>query len=348
MGSGRCRCLPLLLLAPLLLIPVRVTPAPGFPHFIATRLGPLPRNYVTEANAVNDKGTVVGMSEGTYRQAVRWEDNLTKDLGSLPDYDSTVALAVNNAGIAVGYAEQQGKARACRFVDGKVQDLGTLGKESRATAINNHGEIAGWAEVEGNVPHAVVWRNGKLVDVSPPDALQTWVSGINDRGELVGYVNPAGPGSGIFQPFLRHEGKLALLRILPGYDYVETHGINSKGEFVGAGIRKKSDDKGLPAHAFLWSNGKLQDLGTLGGVYSRAFGVNNADQVVGASFLPDRRSRAFLWQNGRMVELNRCIRSNSGWDLSEARGINNKGQIVGVGVYQEQRRAFILTPAGHS
>lgn len=339
------RWLPLLLLSGALLASSTAAPLPALPRYRATRLATLPRNYVCEAYDINDKGVIVGYSEGTYKAAVRWDGTLTHDLGTLPNYDASVALAVNNAGVAVGYAEQQGRARACRFADGKVQDLGTLGKESRATAINNRGEIAGWAEPVGNQPHAVVWRGGKLIDLGLPSTIQAWISSLNDRGDLVGYANPSsGSHSGSYQPFFRRGGATTFLDVLPGYDYAETHGINTRGDIVGAGISKKPVKDGLLAHAFLYRDGRLLDLGTLGGAYSRAYAVNDTGQVVGASMLSDGRSRAFLWKDGRMVDLNRCIRSNSGWSLTEARSINNKGEIVGVGYYQEQRRGFLLSP----
>jgi uncharacterized membrane protein len=36
-------------------------------------------------------------------------------------------------------------------------------------------------------------------------------------------------------------------------------------------------------HAFLWSNGGMQDLGTLGGSASGGYGINDNDQVTGYS-----------------------------------------------------------------
>ena len=76
--------------------------------------------------------------------------------------------------------------------------------------------------------------------------------------------------------------------------------------------------------------GRTTWLGTLDTDRSYAYAVNNAGDVVGmfdSSFY-----RAFLWREGTMFDLNRCIPSNSGWRLVSARGINNFGQIVGIGI----------------
>jgi len=41
---------------------------------------------------------------------------------------------------------------------GTMADLGTLGgTDSAATAINSHGQIAGWANTKTGQQHAVLW-----------------------------------------------------------------------------------------------------------------------------------------------------------------------------------------------
>src|SRR5882757_5569879 len=48
-------------------------------------------------------------------------------------------------------------------------------------------------------------------------------------------------------------------------------------------------------HAFIWTSGGMQDLGTLGGKNSYAFGINASGQVVGVANRSDGVYDAFLW-----------------------------------------------------
>jgi probable HAF family extracellular repeat protein len=96
--------------------------------------------------------------------------------------------------------------------------------------------------------------------------------------------------------------------------------INNRGEVVG----NSSTTEEMTSNAFLWRNGVMRDLGTLGGSGSTAKAINDQREVVGFSSAGDSSLHAFLWRNGVMRDL-----GTLGGSTSYAYGINNRGEVVG-------------------
>jgi len=94
--------------------------------------------------------------------------------------------------------------------------------------------------------------------------------------------------------------------------------INNHGQIAGE-IQTAEGE----THAVLWENGKVTDLGTLGGPFSRPFGINNRGQVVGLSDTASGEGHAVLWKEGKIVDL------DLGAFFSPT-AINNRGQVVGL------------------
>jgi len=113
--------------------------------------------------------------------------------------------------------------------------------------------------------------------------------------------------------------------------------INEQGVIAGWALVDSTPNPatGQPTqHPFLWRDGNMVDLGTLGGTLavtgSLANGgsggaINYRGQVIGTSNLAgDLTHHAFLWDRGELIDLNTL-----GGDNSEAYWINESGQIVG-------------------
>lgn len=97
--------------------------------------------------------------------------------------------------------------------------------------------------------------------------------------------------------------------------------LNDKGHVAGNG----TVGDGSHRQAFLWKDGVLTRLGTLGGLDSSALGINRKGHVVGSSQRADGYTHAFVYRNGKMHDLGTL----KGDVYSDASGINDVGQIAG-------------------
>src|SRR5262249_1701998 len=92
----------------------------------------------------------------------------------------------------------------------------------------------------------------------------------------------------------------------------------------------------VPAAAAGMARYSITDLGTLGGSYSEAFGINASGQVVGDSGTPTSSGHAFVYSGGQMSDL------NLPGTLGTARAVNASGQIAGY-YYNGAYEAFLYT-----
>jgi probable HAF family extracellular repeat protein len=128
--------------------------------------------------------------------------------------------------------------------------------------------------------------------------------------------------------------KVTDLGVLPGDSGSAGININSSGQVTGCSDTSTSQSNLcafiLPSHAFLWSSGRMRDLGTLSGDdLSIGFGLNDSGAVVGFSENTQTGvGHGFLWtlKSGKMIDLGTLPGGNA---YSDADAITSKGVIVG-------------------
>jgi probable HAF family extracellular repeat protein len=129
------------------------------------------------------------------------------------------------------------------------------------------------------------------------------------------------------------------LELLPGGHRGSAEGVNDDGVVVGV-----SETADLTNHAVLWREGRITDLGTLGGWDSAAADVNRHGVVIGWSETrPSRVTRIhpFVWTDGRMTDLG-TLGGGNAW----AEAINDDGWVVGFSETTDRAQHAFVWQAG--
>ena len=326
------------------------------------------------AAAVNNAGQVAGGTDSTATSpahALRWTTAgptpaAAVDLGA-PVGGSSQATAINAAGQVAGlttlpineptqshpflWTERAGRAdlvtlRVPGFPPGAPGGLGEL--------LNALGQVTGGAFTgSGDAVQAYFWTPGSRIrNLGTLGGANSFARALNDEGQVAGVAETATLASHAF--LWSRIQSMQDLGTLGGRNS-DAFSLNSPGQVVGVSDTKWIDPLvgGNPlAHAFSWSPsgptaGRMLDLGTLGGLTSIAFALNDAGQAVGKAGTDPASpnlSHAFVWTAaGGLVDLNtRIPKAPAGLTVTEALAISQNGSILA--------RTFgglvLLTPSG--
>ena len=245
-----------------------------------------------------------GLSQDPYIQhTFLWHDGVRTDLGALPGSNSSGSAGINAWGDVVGQSENGvldpftglTAMTAVLWRNGKIIPLGTLpgGFEGLAIAINDAGQAVGFATNGKADPYCIIYCLGA-------------------QTRAVRWGNDANPQS---------LGTLGGPDSFAGYE-------NNRGQIAGASYTSAISNSVTgqpPQDPFLWQDGQMTDLGTLGGSLGYPNAMNNAGQVVGTMNLAgDTTHHGFLWSQGRLSDL-----GTFGGDQSTAWSINDGGDVAG-------------------
>lgn len=260
----------------------------------------------TVARAINDRGEVVGGVEpithgnvnlGYLYQSVGWlwRNGKMQVIGG-------DALAINNDGQVLIKQNQQ----SLIWRDGTTEAMPTIpGYQTvTATALNNHGDVAGYGLNGPGDNKGFVQLHGKVFLLGTlPGHNTSRAKAVNDSGQVIGTSS---------DEFYRVEGNT-----------------------TSSGTRSTS--------AFFWQNGVLKDLGDREvsglGDQGQVLGAYSHPAAAGPWI-----ETAYVWQAGRFTDLNTMIGQDTGWNLEDATAVNKHGQIVGSGKLNGQEHGFLLTP----
>jgi len=311
-------------------------------------------------------------------RAVLWTDGNIADLGTLEGGYESAATAVNNQGMVVGLSintipdpfpivdggASQGlgyQTRAFLSLNGTMEDLGTLGTGTDATAylINEKGQVAGDSFTDQtsttslcgtNVPRQdpFFWDSEHgMIDVGTLGGVCGFAFALNTRGQVVGQSDLSGDQQAHAFVWDPNQTKPRDLGTFGGKNSVALAN-NDAGHVTGWAALP--GDKSI--RAFLWKDGKKTNLGALhNDGCSQGYSLNSSDQVVGSSikgcdFVHLSASTAFLWEKGEgIVDLNTLVSPGSDLHLATEGTINDRGEIAGIGVLPNgDEHAFLLIP----
>lgn len=235
------------------------------------------------------------------------------------------ASAINNGGQIVGTYD----GAAAILGSGGITSLASVAPGSYGLGISDNGAVAG-AFDSPQSGAAFIYRAGTLTEISPllGDAYPlSNARAINDSGVAVGIAYPFA-GDAV-RGYVYENGGVRLIPTFGG-SWSNALAVNASGAVAGtASIAPIDNDvMDLERHAYIDRGGVIQDLGTLGGLRSEGYDINDAGEVVGWSNAAGPTDAAlahpFLYSDGVMLDL-----GSLGGDAGYARALNNLGLVVG-------------------
>ena len=300
---------------------------------------PLPQGYRVveigpdlEIQALSERGHVTFLryepSVDVFRAYRWWRGTATSLTPDLPYGVGSRPADMNDAGDVVGYrfeyAEVGGPRGPSAFVwrDGATT---WFNDHTMGVDIDDRGRV-----LINRARDDISYRAGVVVDgreiTSPLVFIRSpiWGNALGGHGTVVGSTLSLATDK--YRGFVWRPGRAPVDIGDLGGGWASPVQITDDGTVVGY------SDSTEGARMFRWRDGRMTDLGTLGGANTyppyppaQLDLVNDRGHVTGSSEIAAGVEHAFLWRNGRMRDL-----GTLGGAESHGFGINEDGDVVGV------------------
>jgi probable HAF family extracellular repeat protein len=234
-------------------------------------LGAVPGAFFSQANAINDRGEVVGFSGNDFGDftAFIWSQVAgIRPLGSLPDGTSFLrAQAINNDGVVVVDPEDEPPGVFLWTAESGFRAIGLPPGADFASGagINDHTAVVGVSGQFAGEITAFLWteEDGFLDLGALPGFPVSSATDINQSGQVVGTAF-TGTGESARGFAWTAAAGMQDLGTLPGGNFSEASAINDRGEVVGM-----SDNGEGARHAVLWTPGAGTPASQIEGLIAR-------------------------------------------------------------------------------
>jgi probable HAF family extracellular repeat protein len=329
------------------------------PYTISDLGSPRYRNwsiYWSRAYGINEPtADVVNIVGGELnRGSTEWKVRASGVLVSRNDLAPDIVItAVNNNGLTVGTVSNGGAFPPISLF-ANVPGVGIVflpgSAEYSPAAVNDRGQVVAQKMVSGypELGQGAMWTIAENGTVAGPIDLGSFRPlDINDWGEMAGLQDSVAA----IASFEQNELVVTKLPGLSSGNLGVATALNNSGQVVGYSTDLRIDTGTF--RPFLWDpNLGLISLGSLGGTHGKALDINDGGQIVGFSFTASPRNseqHAFLWERGKMVDLNGQVAVDSKRTMQSADAINDFGHIVGsmytLSSQTSTLKTFLLTPA---
>jgi probable HAF family extracellular repeat protein len=306
--------------------------------------------YGSTGTAINDEGVVAGTinyvspaTNNPVRAFISNQDDTMTDLGALLGNSWSFGQGINASGQIAGYSPSPAKDRVAHAfltnVNGNLLDLGTLGGQSRASDVNDKGQVTGSAEViNTGFDHAfLTTADGPMTDLGTLGDDNSTGIAINNSGQVTGKSFTVGSQ---IHAFITDANGLNMRELISATNASIGYAINSNGQVAGQ----------LNQHAFVTGpdGENPHNLLGLNDTKSSATGINDAGNVIGNYTHTSLGDRAFIADaNGNAKDLGKLliVEDPTLCTSLTANDINNSGKITGrCSNNSTIAAAMILTP----